>query len=182
MTDTDMSVHRSPAVLTGVVSNYRGCADDLINIAAILNRVDDDTPRSGVAELYLRRGHQPSGRRSVSQYALKSGARTPSWLDTPVHPLGSEVEFTDKPSATMCVAVDFSSSGGESTTISLPLYSWRLFFDPPSRSRDPAPRLLFKSEDLAQFIFDPIDEFSKKGIKSLLVAGQGLFPLFNIVR
>jgi hypothetical protein len=44
MTDTDMSVHRSPAVLTGVVSNYRGCADDLVNIAAILNRVDDDTP------------------------------------------------------------------------------------------------------------------------------------------
>ena len=31
-----------------------------------------------VAELYLRRGHQPSRRRSVSQYALKSGSRTPS--------------------------------------------------------------------------------------------------------
>ena len=31
-----------------------------------------------VAELYLRRGHQPYGRKSVSQSALKSGARTPS--------------------------------------------------------------------------------------------------------
>jgi hypothetical protein len=31
-----------------------------------------------VAELYLRRGHQPPRGRSVSQYALKSGSRTPS--------------------------------------------------------------------------------------------------------
>jgi putative transposase len=38
----------------------------------------DYNAAKNVAELYLRRGHQPSGRRSVSQYALKSGARTPS--------------------------------------------------------------------------------------------------------
>ena len=38
----------------------------------------DYNAAKNVAELYLRRGHQPSGRRSVSQYALKSGSRTPS--------------------------------------------------------------------------------------------------------
>jgi hypothetical protein len=38
----------------------------------------DYNAAKNVTELYLRRGHQPSGRRSVSQYALKSGARTPS--------------------------------------------------------------------------------------------------------
>ena len=38
----------------------------------------DYNAAKNIAELYLRRGHQPSGRRSVSQYALKSGARTPS--------------------------------------------------------------------------------------------------------
>ncbi|ELY52211.1 RNA-guided endonuclease InsQ/TnpB family protein [Natronorubrum bangense] len=38
----------------------------------------DYNAAKNVAELYLRRGHQSSGRRSVSQYALKSGARTPS--------------------------------------------------------------------------------------------------------
>lgn len=38
----------------------------------------DYNAAKNVAELYLRRGHQPSGRRSGSQYALKSGARTPS--------------------------------------------------------------------------------------------------------
>jgi len=48
MTDTDMSVHRSLTVPTGVASNYREHADALINIAAILNRVDDDTPRPGI--------------------------------------------------------------------------------------------------------------------------------------
>ena len=37
----------------------------------------DYNAAKNIAELYLRRGHQPSGRRSVSQYALKSGARTP---------------------------------------------------------------------------------------------------------
>ncbi len=38
----------------------------------------DYNAAKNVAELYFRRGHQPSGRKSVSQYALKSGARTPS--------------------------------------------------------------------------------------------------------
>ena len=38
----------------------------------------DYNAAKNIAELYLRRGHQPSGRRGVSQYALKSGSRTPS--------------------------------------------------------------------------------------------------------
>ena len=38
----------------------------------------DYNAAKNVAELYLRRGHQPPRGRSVSQYALKSGARTPS--------------------------------------------------------------------------------------------------------
>ena len=38
----------------------------------------DYNAAKNVAELYLRRGHQPSRGRSVSQYALKSGSRTPS--------------------------------------------------------------------------------------------------------
>ena len=37
----------------------------------------DYNAAKNIAELYLRRGHQPSSRRSVSQYALTSGARTP---------------------------------------------------------------------------------------------------------
>ena len=38
----------------------------------------DYNAAKNVAELYLLRGHQPSRGRSVSQYALKSGSRTPS--------------------------------------------------------------------------------------------------------
>jgi IS605 OrfB family transposase len=38
----------------------------------------DYNAAKNVAELYLRRGHQPSRGRSVSQYALKSGSMTPS--------------------------------------------------------------------------------------------------------
>ena len=37
----------------------------------------DYNAAKNIAELYLRRGHQPSSRRSVSQYALKSGVKTP---------------------------------------------------------------------------------------------------------
>jgi hypothetical protein len=51
MTDTDMLVHRSPAVQTGVVSNYRGYADALISSAGVLNRIDDETPRSRIGYL-----------------------------------------------------------------------------------------------------------------------------------
>jgi len=54
MTDTDMSVHRSPAVPTGVVSSYGGCADALINIAGVLNHVDGDTPKSRIGRLPYR--------------------------------------------------------------------------------------------------------------------------------
>jgi putative transposase len=38
----------------------------------------DYNAAKNVAELYLLRGHQPSRGRSISQYALKSGSRTPS--------------------------------------------------------------------------------------------------------
>ena len=38
----------------------------------------DYNAAKNIAEVYLLRGHQPSRRRSVSQYALKSGSRTPS--------------------------------------------------------------------------------------------------------
>ncbi|WP_436348021.1 RNA-guided endonuclease InsQ/TnpB family protein [Natronorubrum sp. FCH18a] len=38
----------------------------------------DYNAAKNVAEQYLRRGQQPSRRRGVSQYALKSGSRTPS--------------------------------------------------------------------------------------------------------
>jgi IS605 OrfB family transposase len=38
----------------------------------------DYNAAKNIAELYLLRGHQPSRGRSVSQYALKSGPRTPS--------------------------------------------------------------------------------------------------------
>jgi IS605 OrfB family transposase len=38
----------------------------------------DYSAAKNIAELYLLRGHQPSRGRSVSQYALKSGPRTPS--------------------------------------------------------------------------------------------------------
>lgn len=38
----------------------------------------DYNAAKNVAELYLQRGHQPPRGRSVSQYALKSGSRTPS--------------------------------------------------------------------------------------------------------
>jgi transposase, IS605 OrfB family, central region len=38
----------------------------------------DYNAAKNIAELYLLRGHQPSRGRSVSQYALKSGSRTPS--------------------------------------------------------------------------------------------------------
>ena len=38
----------------------------------------DYNAAKNIAELYLLRGHQPSRGRSISQYALKSGPRTPS--------------------------------------------------------------------------------------------------------
>jgi putative transposase len=38
----------------------------------------DYNAAKNIAELYLLRGHQPSRGRSISQYALKSGSRTPS--------------------------------------------------------------------------------------------------------
>ena len=57
----------------------------------------DYNAAKNVADLYLRREQQSSGRRGIGQYALKSGVVTPNRGYTPYSAMEAEAEPTDKP-------------------------------------------------------------------------------------
>lgn len=57
----------------------------------------DYNAAKNVADVYLRREQQSSGRRGISQYALKSGVVTPNRGYTPYSAMEVEAESTDKP-------------------------------------------------------------------------------------